>query len=61
MTAATPLGVWGRSVISLGQTKASVAASVVVASAYGWGPIPMMSAYDKATGLPVLPWNRSVQ
>lgn len=35
-------------------------AAVVVASAYGWGPIPMMSAYDAATNLPVLGWNRTV-
>ena len=33
--------------------------ATVTGSAYGWGPIPMMSAYDKATGLPVLPWNKS--
>ena len=37
-------------------------ASVTVeATAYGWAPIPMMSVYDKATGLPVLPWNRSIE
>jgi hypothetical protein len=35
-------------------------AAKVTGSAYGWGPIPMMNAYDKATGLPVLPWNRSM-
>ena len=29
-------------------------------SAYGWGTIPMMNAYDKATMLPVLPWNSSL-
>ena len=32
----------------------------VVASAMGWGPIPMISAYDAVSDLPVLPWNRSV-
>lgn len=32
----------------------------IVGSAYAFGPIPMMSAYDKATGLPVLPWNQSL-
>ena len=30
----------------------------VVGSAYGWGPIPMLTVY--ADGLPVLPWNRTV-
>ena len=33
----------------------------VEATAYGWAPIPMMSVYDEATGLPVLPWNRSIE
>jgi sialate O-acetylesterase len=32
----------------------------VTASSYGWGPIPMMTLYDRTTGLPVLPWNRTV-
>ena len=34
--------------------------AVIVGSAYGWGPIPMLNAYDRATGLPVLPWNKSL-
>jgi len=38
----------------------SAAGASVLGSAYGWGPIPMMSAVDKASDLPVLPWNRSV-
>ena len=32
----------------------------VVGSAYGWGPIPMLSIYDAGTELPVLPWNESI-
>jgi hypothetical protein len=32
----------------------------VTGSAYGWGAIPMMNAYDRASGLPVLAWNRSI-
>ena len=34
-----------------------------VASRYGWGAVPMLSVYDKQTGLPVLPWwsNHSLQ
>jgi hypothetical protein len=32
----------------------------IVASSYGWGPIPMLSAYDVQTGLPVLPWNATL-
>lgn len=35
-------------------------AASVVASAYGWGPIPLMNAYDKSTNLPVLPWNQTL-
>jgi len=38
----------------------SAAGASVLGSAYGWGPIPMLSAVDKASDLPVLPWNRSV-
>ena len=41
-------------------SRADGAAVSVVASAYGWGPIPMMSVYDTDTELPVLPWNTSV-
>jgi len=32
----------------------------VDATAYAWGPIPLMNAYDLKSGLPVLPWNRTV-
>jgi len=32
----------------------------VVATAYGWGPIPLMNAYDKDIDLPVLPWNHTL-
>ena len=39
---------------------AAATAGVVLATSYGWGDIPLMSAYDRATGLPVLPWNRSL-
>jgi len=31
-----------------------------IATAYGWGPVPMLNAYDQGTNLPVLPWNRSI-
>lgn len=34
--------------------------AAILASTYGWGPIPMMSIYDKETGLPVLPWKHEV-
>jgi len=37
------------------------AISSVVATAYGWGPIPMMNMYDAITRLPVLPWNRTTK
>lgn len=32
----------------------------VLATSYGWGSIPLMNAYDKATMLPVLPWNQTL-
>ena len=31
-----------------------------VASAYGWGSVPMMSLYDAETDLPVIGWNETV-
>ena len=31
-----------------------------VASRYGWGAVPMLSVYDKHTGLPLLPWSQRV-
>ncbi len=33
------------------------AAGAPVASRYGWGAVPMLSVYDKETGLPLLPWS----
>jgi len=37
-----------------------VGAATVTASSYAWGPIPMMNAYDVASGLPVLQWNEAM-
>ena len=28
----------------------------ILASSYGWGALPLLTVYDKGTGLPVLPW-----
>ena len=39
---------------------APAAVGVVLATSYGWGDIPLMSVYDRATGLPLLPWRRSI-
>ena len=36
------------------------APAVATATSYGWGPIPMMSIYNKDSDLPVLPWNESL-
>ena len=38
-------------------TAAGAAAGAPVASRYGWGAVPMLSVYDKETGLPLLPWS----
>ena len=43
------------------QRSTAAAGAVVTATAYAWGPIPMMSAYDIAIDLPVLGWNRTLQ
>jgi hypothetical protein len=42
------------------EVQADALAAVVTGSSYGWGPIPMMNAYDQTTGLPVLPWKKSM-
>lgn len=34
--------------------------AAIVRSSYAWGAIPLMNAYDVATGLPVLEWNHAV-
>eukprot|EP01052_Picozoa_sp_SAG31_P020137 SAG31_NODE_1501_length_8085_cov_3.043201_1_plen_944_part_10 len=58
-------GEWiNTTVASQGQTVVMTvvakATETVTATAYGWGPIPLMNIYDKGTGLPVLPWNHSL-
>ena len=46
---------------SLGRQSPAPTANVsVVGSRYGWGPIPMLSVYDAANDLPVLPWSRAL-
>ena len=45
----------------LDSTVDTVEGGVVRATAYAWSPIPMMNAYDVATGLPVMPWNRTLE
>ena len=67
-------GVWlnasvaidGKSALTLTSSSAGVgvaggAAATVEATAYGWAPIPMMNVYDISTGLPLLPWNRTLK
>jgi hypothetical protein len=41
-------------------TASAPGGGVPTATSYGWAPIPLMNAYDISTGLPVLPWNRSL-
>ena len=36
------------------------AALSVRGTSYGYGAVPFMTLYDKGTGLPVLPWNRTL-
>jgi sialate O-acetylesterase len=38
----------------------TVTAADILATSYGWGPIPMMNAYDRGTHLPVLPWKQNL-
>ena len=39
---------------------AGAGAGPPLASRYGWGAVPMLSVYDKGTGLPLLPWSEKV-
>ena len=39
---------------------AGAGAGTPLASRYGWGAVPMLSVYDKGTGLPLLPWSEKV-
>lgn len=50
----------GRQVSLTGAVPKGAIASAV-ATAYAWGPVPMMNLYDATTQLPVLPWNRTIK
>jgi len=58
--AAAAAAAGGRGSGSDGKSKSLTLSPMILGSAMGWGPIPMLSAYDRGTRLPVLPWNRSV-
>lgn len=45
---------------NIGDMGVALSEPIITASAYGWGPVPLMNAYDKGTNLPVLAWNRSL-
>ena len=44
--------------LTLSAPAAHVGTGPPIASRYGWGAVPMLSVYDKQTGLPVLPWSQ---
>lgn len=56
-------GTWVNATISVGSGSATLVLTATagmgapIASRYGWGAVPMLSVYDKGTGLPVLPWS----
>jgi len=58
VTATAAVGIRGSG--SDGNSKSLMLSPTILGSAMGWGPIPMISAYDRGSQLPVLPWNRSV-
>jgi len=47
----------GGGAVILSAPAASSDTGAPVASRYGWGAVPMLSVYDKQTGLPLLPWS----
>ena len=63
LNATVSIGAGGKSLLLTAALPgdANVADAVIESSSYGWGPIPMMNAYDKASRLPVLPWNRTLR
>ena len=60
-----PDGSWGNATIAvtapaeLTVTLVAGGGGTPTAVAYGWGPVPMLNVYDKASGLPLLPFNSS--
>ena len=42
------------------RSRARARGHLSLASRYGWGAVPMLSVYDKGTGLPLLPWSEKV-
>lgn len=42
------------------QVSDTATAGRAVASAYGWGSVPMLSLYDTETDLPVIGWNETI-
>lgn len=61
-------GVWVNATVSLRADGGALVLSAVAppgakaatATSYGWGAIPMLSAYAKDYDLPVLPWNSTI-
>ena len=55
------LSLAGGSALTLTASPAPAAsAGAPLASRYGWGAVPMLSLYDRGTGLPVLPWYENI-
>merc|ERR1712194_574270 len=38
----------------------NISTANIIATSYAYGPVALMNAYDKATGLPVLQWNQLI-
>lgn len=51
----------GGQVLVLEASGSGLEGAAVVATSYGYGAIPLMNAYDRGTGLPVLPWSRTLR
>ena len=58
MNASVTVGKGGRTLL-LSTPLVPLQNATVLGTAYGWGNIPFLNAYDKRSGLPVLGWNSS--
>jgi len=50
----------GQQLVLQSALPSNISKATITATSYAYGPVAFMNAYDKATGLPVLQWNRLI-
>ena len=61
ISAGTVKPTWSGNAMRRNGSGSGLLGGVAVASAYGWGSVPMMSLYDAETNLPVIGWNKTIE